>query len=34
MVAISARRDSFTILFLGAWLVGWAFEELTAAADL
>jgi hypothetical protein len=33
-IVIPVRRHLFTILFLGFWLLGWAFGEVTAAAAL
>ena len=33
-VSIPAKRNIFLMLFLAAWLVGWAFGEIFAAREL
>ena len=33
-ISIPAKRNIFLMLFLGAWLVGWCFGEMSAAREL
>ncbi len=33
-ITIPARKNHFTVLFVGFWLVGWVFGEITALAQV
>jgi len=33
-IAIPSRKNLFTVIFLGAWMVGWAFGEASVAGEL